>query len=294
MPKFLVSKKFAPLCSGLSSLIVLSCLLIPILPAFAAQTIDDLLGPKPSIGMKHIKPKPAPVPPPTQTQTDASPKKNEKPIVTLPQYAPLSPEEALLPIDDLVVWKHLNQAALATSKEDLERLIYLVEADRGAVPPQGLFLIAKALADKRAMERASVYYIAGQMRLIFDMQRWPSIDKPEDVANIEQENKKLSDQKAPNIREEARKTNPHRGIKSLAESVGGPINTWLMKDPRRLDKALKLAQAWDESAPYAYLPNYRLTPPAPFETWEKLLLRSRDVYFGEMAKVLSAMKQVKR
>lgn len=245
------------------------------------------------VGMHHLKPKPAPVAPvEPDIEDETKPVEDETP--TLPVYKAISTKDALIKPDDLETWDHINEAALATTKADLEKLIHTIESDRGAVPPQGLFFAAKSLYDAGQKEQAAIYYFVGQLRLSFDMARWPSTPNKDDVAKREMESKKSPDQATPNSNKAPRLDNPHRGLKNLASHIGEPIISWALKDTARIDKILKAVKEWDESAPYAYLPNYDLSEPAPFEKWDKLLAKSRSAYFTHMMSWSKMMAKVRR
>jgi len=257
--------------------------------AFAYNFLEQ----KPTIGMKNLKPKSPDTSMPTQTQ--GAPEL-EKPIDTdlsKPIYVPLKPEDALIKIDDLEEWNHLSEVALAESNQDIKKIIYLIESDRGSVPPQGLILAAKSLFDKGLKEQAALYFIVGQLRLSFDTVRWPSTPNKNDVKRLGEDSKKTSDQSAPNLDKEPRIDDPHQGLKNLTSGLGEPIISWMIKDTRRMNMILNKARDWDVSTPYAYLPNYSLNDPVPFEKWPKLLTRVRESYFSEMTKMVKAMERVK-
>ncbi len=213
-----------------------------------------------------------------------------------PSYSPLTPlsaKEALIKIENLEKWNHLNEAALAYHDDDIKKLIHLIESDRGHVPPQGLFLAAKSLSDRNLMEQAAVYYFVGQLRLSFDAARWPAVHNKEDVKRRAENNQKTDDQSYPNLESAPRLDNPHQGIQNLASSIGHPIVEWAMKDPRHMAKILEKARIWDESSPYAYQPNYPVSEPVAFDRWEKLLERVRTTYFTHMATLVKAMERMK-
>jgi hypothetical protein len=210
------------------------------------------------------------------------------------KLTPLTIKESLIKIDDLEKWSHLDEAALANTDKEVARLIYIIESDRGAVPPQGLFLAAKSLADKNLMEQAALYYLVGQLRLTFDMQRWPSVQNKDDIERKSEDSKKTSDQSAPNIDKPPRIDNPHAGIKNLSDMVGSPIISWLVKNPARMNDVLAKVRVWDANAAYAYLPDYDLTEPIEFEKWEKALKKVRERYFAHMSSLTKAMERIKR
>lgn len=210
------------------------------------------------------------------------------------KLTPLTIKESLIKIDDLEKWNHLDEAALANTDKEVSSLIYIIESDRSAVPPQGLFLAAKALADKNLMEQAALYYLVGQLRLTFDMQRWPSVQNKDDIERKSEDSKKTSDQSAPNLDMPPRIDNPHAGIKNLSDMVGSPIISWLVKNPARMNTVLAKARIWDASAKYAYLPDYDLTEPIEFEKWERTLKRVREKYFEQMSILTKAMERIKR
>lgn len=240
------------------------------------------------VGMHHLKPKPAPVEPAPVVEDKPEPED------TKPTYAPLSLKEALVKPEDLERWDHMSEAALANSPLQIQKLVHLIEADRGTVPPQGLFLAAKSLADNDLMEQAAVYYFVGQLRLNFDMERWPSTQNKEDVKRIAEQSKKSPDQVAPNSDSTPRIQNPHQGMNSLGDQIGAPIISWVIKDPARMDKMIKQVKEWDISSPYEYDPGYELSEPVPFEKWGKLLEKTRDDYFMQMIQWAKLMSKVRR
>lgn len=242
------------------------------------------------VGMHHLKTNPAPVKPPVEEKP--APEVEEAPA--LPVYKSLMPKDALVKQDDLEKWDHMSEAALAHNDLEIQSLVHVIESDRGAVPPQGLFLAAKSLADHNMMEQAAVYYFVGQLRLEFDMARWPAIQNKDDVKRRAIDSKKTADQAAPNLDSAPRIDDPHQGIKSLGDQIGAPIISWVLKDPARMDKMIKQVKEWDVSSPFEYLPDYDLTDPVPFEKWDKLLTRTRDIYFAQLIEWSKMMAKVRR
>jgi hypothetical protein len=241
-------------------------------------------------GMQSLKPKSLETVEPKSQEGEPEPELE-------PAYKPLialSPKDALIEPEDLEKWTHLNEVALANSDSQIKKLIHIIESDRGAVPPQGLFLAAKSLADRNLMEQAAVYFSVGQLRLAFDMQRWPSVQNKDDLKRKDEDAKKTSDQSAPNQDTPARIDNPHSGIQSLSQAIGQPIIAWMLKDPARMNKVLNQARAWDASSNYQYLPDYDLTEPIAFEKWERTLKKVRETYFERMDKIMKAMERVKK
>jgi len=270
--------------------------IIPFLICLACIPVSVSAQESGFIGMHHLsKPPAAEVP---ETKDDKAPDTadtaKEDEAAALPTYKTLLPKDALVKPEDLEKWDHLDEAAFATSDLDVQKLLHIIESDRGAVPPQGLFLAAKSLSDHRMMEKAALYYFTGQLRLQFDTQRWPPTANADDVKRIEQDNKKSADQMAPNRDTTARVDNAHAGIQGLGNEIGSPIIAWVMKDPKRMDAMLKQVKQWDASAPYGYLPDYDLPEPVAFDKWEKILGRVRTSYFAELTTLLDAMKQMKR
>lgn len=243
------------------------------------------------VGMHHLKTNPAPAKPPVEEKPASEP---EDDTPALPVYKSLMPKDALVKQEDLEKWDHMSEAALAHSDLEIQKLVHIIESDRGAVPPQGLFLAAKSLADKGLMEQAAVYYFVGQLRLEFDMARWPAIQNKDDVKRRAVDQKKSPDQVAPNLDSAPRIDNPHSGIKNLGDQIGAPIISWVLKDPSRMDKMIKQVKEWDVSSPFEYLPDYDLTDPVPFEKWDKLLTRTRDTYFAQLIEWSKMMAKVRR
>ena len=255
---------------------VLSAILCAAMPAEAQQQ-------QPYVGMHHLKANPTPAPAaPAVNENAAAPIPEDTPPAA-PVYKALLPKEALVRPDDLEKWNHLDEAALATSDMDVQRLIHVIESDRGAVPPQGLFLAAKSLADRGLMEQAAIYLFVGQLRLEFDMARWPPTPNKEDIKAQEQDQKKTQDQASPSKSKVPRMDNPHTGIKYLGDQIGAPIISWVLKSPQRMDKVIKMTRAWEMSSPYGYLPAYDLTDSVPFDKWEKLLSKTREDYFTRLS-----------
>lgn len=246
------------------------------------------------VGMHHLKTKPTPSEAPAPTFENSPVEKDEEQPPTLPVYKTMSAEDALIKQDDLEKWDHMAEAALAHSDLEIQSLVHLIELDRGAVPPQGLFLAAKSLADKNMMEQAAIYFFAGQLRLNFDMARWPSTPNKDDVRRRTEESKKSPDQAAPNLESAPRIDNPHQGIQNLGNQIGAPIISWILKEPTRMDKMIKQVKEWDASSPYAYLPDYDPGEAVPFEKWKKLLLETRENYFTQMIQWAQMMSKVRR
>lgn len=253
------------------------------------------------IGMHHLSSQPesqeskgsqTPTPmPPASPEAGNEHSATSSGMVVIPPYKPLTAKDALIKPDALEKWPHLDEAALATTDEDLRKLVYGIETNRGSIPPQGLFLAAKTLADHRIMERAAVYYFIGQLRLGFDAARWPARDHPDDVKRRAQDKHKTPDQAAPNQDAPPRVIDPHAGVRALADSIGQPIISWAVHDPATFHKILDEVRQWDASAPYAYLPDYEPGEAVPFESWEKLLKQSRENYFSYMANLGRAMEK---
>lgn len=251
------------------------------------------------IGMHHLKPKPAPTNTPPEKAAEVPEEKTteipkNEDHTDVPVYTALPPEDALVEPEDLEEWNHIGDAALAHNDVDIQNLIRLVESDRGAVPPHGLFLISKSLADRNRMEQAALYYFVGQLRLNFDVARWPPTPDPEDIKRRQENSQKSPDQAAPNLESKPRIYNPHQGIQSLADQIGGPIISWILKNPDRMTETIKNVKSWDESAPYSYLPDYDLTEAVPFQKWKKLLVRTRETFFDQMTAWTNIMSKIKR
>lgn len=245
------------------------------------------------VGMHHLKTKAAPAPAIAETP-DPEEEETTTTAQPLPVYRALSLKDALIKQEDLEKWDHMSEAALATSDKDIQNLIHVIESDRGAVPPQGLFLAAKSLADKHMMEQAAVYYFVGQLRLNFDMARWPAIQNKDDVKRLAEEHKKSPDQMSPNLDTEPRINDPHQGIRNLADQIGAPIISWVLKDPARMNKMIAQTKEWDISSPYEYLPDYDLTDAVPFNKWDKLLTKNRELYFTQIVEWAKIMSKVRR
>lgn len=243
----------------------------------------------PYVGMHHLKPKPA-QPAPEEKKPEAEVEEE----IALPVYKTMSPKDALIKQEDLETWDHLDEAATAYSELDVQKLIHLIDSDRAAVPPQGLFLAAKALSDRDMMEQAAVYFFVGQLRLTFDKERWPTRENADDIKRLAEDDKKAADQKTPNKDTQPRTDNPHQGVEDLANMIGAPIMSWMMKDQQRITQVMRLARQWDGSCAYAYLPDYDLTEPVPFEKWQKILVQTREDFFAQMDALAKAMSKVRR
>lgn len=213
---------------------------------------------------------PAPAQHPAQTETN-SPAEESK---------PLEIKDSLVKPEDLKPWGKLS-LAVSQNKRDMATLLYELDHNRGEIPPQGLLLSAQTLARAGDMEHAALYYLVGQLRLEFDMARWPSRPSKSYLARKESNARKSEDQALP-MADKPDLNNPHQNISTLASNVSVPIFEWLVKDPQRLKRALDQAEIWDLSAPYAYDPGYDLDDPVPFKEWKKLLPHTRNVFFGRM------------
>lgn len=249
-----------------------------------------------SVGLHHLAPKPtatAPTKAAPPVTNPSSAQSSKEPEVKSPQYRPLTIDEALIKQEDLKTWSGTSFAATATSQADVEKLVHMIEADRGAVPPIGLFLAAKALAHQGKMELAALYLFAGQLRLTFDITRWPPRANDDDVKRLNQDKNKTKDQAAPTMGAEPRINNPHLAISKLSEAIGQPIIEWAVKDPKRLSEVMNRVRIWDASATYAYDPGYDLTPALSFEEWPRVLEKIRTNYFERMTMLLNSIEKAK-
>ena len=281
---------------------------LPLLPNAKPQT--NLEADRP-MGMHHLKTADKPASNPLKKMTPSkkeeadnttaspllSPMNNPTPApedIKPKIYVVLSAKDALIAPDKLRPWANLAQTAAASSKKDALNIIKAIEADRGAVPPQGLFLAAKALADNDMMDEATVYFFVGQLRMSFDALRWPPYVSEDAKRKAAQEQSKPSDQSQPSYNTDLGIINPHAGVASLAGSIGKPIIRWAMRHPEQMEKDLKAAAAWDSTAPYTYDTGYDVQNALPFEDWELNLNTARQSYFTNMQNLLNDMKKMNR
>lgn len=274
-----------------------------VLSAGAANATQEVLQEK-KLGMKHMMvgqppastaPAPAAVTAPVATPAPTpavSPKESATPIVAAPRK-PLSLDEALVKPDALKPWSHLSEVVTLSSPEETDKMIRIVEADPGSVPPQALFFLARALAEQNRMDEAALYYYVGQLRLSFDVTRWPPRMAPEDVKRLMEDKNKSADQAKPNTDTQPKIKNPHEGMVILSTAVGGPITEWMLKDPDNAAVIMARVSEWDVSAPYTYLPNYALPQPTPFEDWKIILPNIRESYFSRMNQFITGLKKLK-
>lgn len=237
------------------------------------------------IGMKHlmvtpdiIKPEPEPEP---------KPEPAPKPVVKKEPKI-LTAEESLVPLDKLENWDKLSLAAYAHKKKDLDALLKNIDLDKDIIPPQGFFLSAKALSDAGRMEDAALYFIIGQLRMEFDMARWPS--RPDTAYETRQKNNrnKSDDQKQP-MGNKPRPINQHAFVMDLSSGIGRPVFDWLASHPKQFKETLDRARQWDLETRYAYHPGYDLTDPIPFKDWPKALETTRKNFFDRMTKIQQAL-----
>ena len=248
---------------------------------------------EPTPGMRHLNVAPAPAKKPDPT--DPSP--DTRLIAKPPEqnYHPISPAEALVKPDKLKPWANLSQVLLVQSKADATNLIKAIEADRGAVPPQGLFLAAQALAGQDMMEQATLYYLIGQLRLSFDTTRWPPYASEEVKERKKQNERKSAEQRLPGDTDDTPSmNNPHSYPSALAETVGPRILRWAVRHPAEFDHMIAAAHAWDHSARFAYDPGYTVGPSIPYEDWEGALNSTRTAYFASMQNVMKNIRAIKR
>jgi hypothetical protein len=263
-----------------------------LLGTYTALLHGALAQEPPPSGMHHLNVNPTPAPPADQKQQDTAPQTDPQESTGIPSYKSLSIKDALVKEDDLEKWAYLNQAAAAYSEQDIKTLVHVIESDRGAVSPQGLFFAAKALSDHHHMDQAALYYFIGQLRLGFDIARWPPHTDEADLKQLNEDAKKTQDQSAPNRDRDPKVINPHAGIMRLSDSIGAPIIAWAIKDPQRLMTIINKVREWDESAPYAYAPGYEVGTSIPFERWGKALDKVRDNYFDKMSKLAKIMGRI--
>lgn len=214
------------------------------------------------------------------------------PVAAAPaERKPLSPTEALRKPEDLKVWSGLADTVVLQSDEAIDKMIRIVESDPGAVPPQGLLFLARALVSKNRIEEAALYFYVSQVRLAFDSARWPPRLDPEQLKALLAEHKKSPDQQLELPTPELQ--NPHQQLVDLSSQIGQPITRWMILDPKHAEATMTKVKAWDESAPYAYQPGYALPQPVAFKDWENLLVRSRTNFYSQITQVIELMKSAK-
>jgi hypothetical protein len=240
-------------------------------------------------GMRHMtispqktgEEKPAPQP--------AAPEEKKAPV-----RKALTAKQALVKPADLKTWSHMDEVVVLAKPDDISKMVRIVEADPGSVPPTGLLFLAKALSDQKRMEEAALYFYVAQLRATFDVARWPPRANPEDMKRILAEKKKSSDQQGQVTGvKEPRYKNYHESVVLLSSSISEPISRWLFEDPSRAEAVMAKVKEWDASAPYAYLPDYPLPEPVPFEEWSKILQPTRDGFFARMNEFISGLKKLK-
>lgn len=264
----------------------------PTAPTMAAPSFLN----RPQTGMRHmtvvpdeskaVPPQIVPVlpvaPPPSQTPPAAE----KKP--------PLDAAKALMKPEELTQWSHLSEVVLSQTKDSVDQMVRIVEADPGSVPPQALFFLAKGLAEQGRMEDAGLYYYAGQLRLSFDTVRWPPRIDPADLKRMMADRKKTQDQRGQiPIPSEPQLRNPHEAVSLLATSIGAPISQWMLEDPARGDAILARVKEWDESTPYAYHPGYDLPEPISYDEWPKRLSETREGFYKRINQFLTGLKKLK-
>ncbi|HRK97053.1 MAG TPA: hypothetical protein PLE43_01100 [Alphaproteobacteria bacterium] len=220
-------------------------------------------------------------PPP---EAEAKPEQKENP------YPALKIEETLIKPEQLKPWENLSLAATANSPQEINNLILEIETHRGNIPPQGLLLSAKALADAGDMDKATLYLLVAQLRLEFDTNRWPGTKDPQQTKTEDLNAKKSSDQTLPTS---TTKTidNPHAYTQSLSATISPEIFEWVIKDPQKLKALLEQAKEWDAASPYAYKTGYKVTESVPFEDWQNLLIETRESYFVRMNSLQQALEK---
>ena len=205
-----------------------------------------------------------------------------------PERKPLTPTEALRKPEDLKVWSGLADTVVLQSDDAINKMIRIVEADPGAVPPQGLIFLARALVSKNRIEEAALYFYVSQVRLGFDAARWPPRLDPDQLKALLAEQKKSPDQQLDLPTPEL--INPHQQMIDLSSQIGQPITRWMITDSKRAEAVMVKVKAWDESAPYAYQPGYALPQPVAFKDWENLLVRSRTNFYSQITQVIELLK----
>jgi hypothetical protein len=238
------------------------------------------------------KPAAAPVAAVPKPAVAAAPKVAEEPVAQTPAARkPLTPAEALRKPEDLKVWSGLADTVVLQSDAAIDKMIRIVEADPGAVPPQGLLFLARALVSKNRIEEAALYFYVSQVRLAFDSARWPPRLDPEQLKALLAEKKKSPDQQLDLPTPELE--NPHQQLVDLSSQIGQPITRWMILDPKHAEETMAKVKAWDESAPYAYQPGYALPQPVAFKDWENLLVRARTNFYSQITQVIELMKSAK-
>ncbi len=237
---------------------------------------------------QHLPDKPAITTPPRKSLPKAA-------TATTSGLKPLDMKQALVKPEQFKTWDKMALAVTARKKGEINKLLVELNTHGSVVPPQGLFLSAQSLAMAGKMEDAALYYMVGQIRMEFDMSRWPA---QQDIAytNLKDYNARKSYDQGLPINSEKKMINPHSYVGELSTSVGMPILEWIMADPERLAKTLDRAEEWDAATAYEYEPGYDLPKPIPFAEWSKKLPKVRAAFFGRMRTLydnISAYKSAK-
>lgn len=206
----------------------------------------------------------------------------------------LTPEEALVKPEDLKPWSGVGDVVALVKPADIDKMIATINADPGSVTPTGFLFLAKALSDAKRMEEAAFYFYLGQLRVTFDIARWPPRLDPADVARLKADQSKSADQQGQTAGASLpRIKNPHESVFILSSAISQPISSWLFEDPARGDAVLAKVKAWDERVKYEYKPDYQLPEPIPFAEWAKLLPATRDGFFLRMNEFIVGLKRLK-
>lgn len=223
------------------------------------------------------------------------PRKPAASAAPAPELQPLDIKDALVKPEQFKPWDKMALAVTARKKGDIKKLLTELKTHGSVVPPQGLFLASQSLAMAGNMDEAAMFYMVGQVRMEFDMSRWPA---QQDIAytSLKDYNARKSYDQGLPIASNKKQVNPHSYVGELSTSVGMPILEWIMSDPQRLKTALDKAAEWDAATAYEYEPGYDLPKPIPFAEWSKKLPKVRAAFFGRMNTLydnISAYKGVK-
>lgn len=264
---------------------VLPILFISLLP-FSAYAMPSR---QTATGMRHLSVTASPSPksePAAPAEKPVAPAAEEKPA---PGPKALNPEDAVKKLDGLTEWPYYTDLMTIGNDTAIDTVIHQINIDPGAVPPKGLFYVAKALADRKQFEEAAFYFYAAQLRATFDMARFPPYELNEKKNS---QDKRTQDQIGDVPSAAAVLINPHESLSMLALTIGAPVSRYAMADADRLDRIMTKVRQWDMATPYAYLPDYDTSHAVDFKEWPQLLVKTRNDYFTRVRQISRGLKTI--
>ncbi len=170
--------------------------------------------------------------------------------------------------EDLKEWPYLK-SLLSSDPARQKMAIEYLEAHPEQVSPMVLLLATEYFLTQNKKEKAALYLYASQLRVRFDMERWPIVNESGISAR--------------------KKTHPATETLLLSTTIAQGIYGWSLAQKPRFLKIMETLKEWDKATPYAYRPFYEIPSSTEIETWTETLGQTRTDFFEKQIEMISAI-----